>query len=89
MGVREAQQRIDSREYAEWIAYDQIEPIGPERGDLQAAIVASTIANVNRSSRSRAFTPDQFMPRFDRKAVTQTPEEMLRVLRRFAASRKD
>jgi hypothetical protein len=44
MTVREAQERIDSREFAEWIAYDRMDPIGQDRADLRAALVSATVA---------------------------------------------
>ena len=43
------------------------------RGDLQAAVVASTIANVNRT-KQKPYKPQDFMPQFDRRE--QSPEEM-------------
>lgn len=50
----------------EWIAYYQLEPFGEERADMRAAIIASTIANVNRSKGQKAYKVEDFMPRFDR-----------------------
>jgi hypothetical protein len=57
---------MSSREFAEWLAYFELEPFGEERADLRSGIVASTIANVNRDPkrRRRAFRPEDFMPRF-------------------------
>ena len=37
---------------------------GARRFDLPAAIVASTVANVNRGKGSRALKPSDFMPEF-------------------------
>ena len=62
MTVRELLQRMDSRELSEWLAYDQIEPIGAVRGDLNAGIISSTIANCNRGKNQKVFTPADFMP---------------------------
>lgn len=66
--IAELQERVSSREFAEYWAYFQLEPWGAEREDLRSGIVASTIANANRDPKKRArpFTPDQFMPDFDR-----------------------
>lgn len=54
---------IDSKELSEWMAYYKLDPFGGERGDLQAGIVASTVANVNRDSKKRRkpFEPKDFM----------------------------
>lgn len=64
MSVRRAQQEIDSREFAEWIAYEQIDPSGAERTDLNAGIIASTIANVWRGKGQKTLKPSDFMPDF-------------------------
>lgn len=58
---------------SEWIAFAQTEPIGDVRGDLQAAIVASTVANAHRQ-RKKAYKVSDFMPTFERRE--QAPEEM-------------
>ena len=62
MTVRELLARIDSRELSEWMAYYELNPFGSVRNDLQAGIVASTIANVNRGKNDKSFTPSDFMP---------------------------
>lgn len=58
---------MSSREFVEWMAFYQIEPFGEERADLRAGVIASTIANANRDpkTRSKPFTPSEFMPTFD------------------------
>ncbi len=56
---------MSSEELTEWIAYHSISPIDDSRGDLQAGIVASIVANVNRSAKSPAFKPTDFMPYLD------------------------
>lgn len=49
------------------MAYYELEPFGQERGDLQAAIVASTVANVNRDpKKSKPFKPADFLPNFEK-----------------------
>jgi len=62
--VRELLARVDSRELAEWRAYERLEPFGEWRADYRAAIVASVMANAFRGKESRAFTPEDFMPKF-------------------------
>ena len=79
MTVREAQDRIDAREYALWRAYYEIEPFGEERADLRAAIIAMTIANVFRG-RGRSYKAEDFMPDFDRRVRRQTNEQMWAIL---------
>lgn len=62
--VAELQDRMSSAEFAEWMAFYGVEPFGEVRGDIQAAVIASTVANVNRDPkrRSKPFGLDLFMP---------------------------
>lgn len=53
---------LPALEVAEWAAYHRgVSPIGAYRSDIQAGIVASTVANVNRSKGTRAFKATDFM----------------------------
>ncbi len=82
----EALARCDSRQFAEWQAYYELEPWGEERADLRAGIIASTIANVNRGKGQKAFSPGDFMPEFAKPPPKpQTPAEMFAVMTTFAA----
>jgi hypothetical protein len=50
---------------AEWMAFDMVEPVSlGYRGDVQAGIIASLIANVNRDVKKRkeAYRVEDFMP---------------------------
>ena len=59
--------QMDARELAEYLAFDQIEPIGDIRADAAAGVIASTVANCHRS-KGKSFTPMDFMPFADRPA---------------------
>jgi hypothetical protein len=63
--IDELQGRVSSRRFAEYWAFHQVEPIGPEREDLRMAIVASVVANVNRNPKKRPkpYVPKDFMAR--------------------------
>ena len=62
MSVRQLLQTMDSKEISEWAAYYSIEPFGYFRSaDLPASIIASTLANCNRTKNSKVFTPKDFM----------------------------
>ncbi len=61
MTVEELGERMSGLELQEWMAFDRLSPIGDDRGDLQAGIIASTVANAHRS-RGRPFRPQDFMP---------------------------
>lgn len=49
--------------------YESVEPFGPERTDYAVAISSSVIANANRDSkkRSRPYSANDFMPKFEPK----------------------
>jgi len=74
---------LSSEELTEWIAYAQIDPFGSARSDLQAGIVASTMANIH-AKQGHTFTPKDFMPVFDgsrARSKSMTPKEMLAKLK--------
>jgi len=57
---------LTARQVAEWAAYYRIEPWGEERGDYRAAIISSTVYNMQRGKKSKPLTPKDFMPKFGR-----------------------
>lgn len=58
------------------MAFSQLEPFGSEADYIGHAIVASTIANVNRGKNKKAYSIEDFMPKLGPKKE-QTVEEML------------
>ena len=63
MSVQRCKEEVDSAEYSEWLAFDQLDPIGGDREDLRMGILAATIA---RSAHPSAdVRPVDFMPDFD------------------------
>ena len=58
------------------MAFSQVEPFGAEADYLGHAITASTIANVNRQKGQKAHSPEEFMPKFEKKKK-QSTESML------------
>lgn len=71
MPVRDLLGRISGRELAEWIAFDQVEPIGGLRGDYQAAVVAATVTNGLRGGKGKRFVLDDFLPFGDARRAVQ------------------
>lgn len=63
--------RMSSLEYTYWCQLAALEPIGPERGDWQAAQVVSMLANVNRDAKAhpRPWSARDFL-------LWQEPAEM-------------
>lgn len=79
MTVEELLSRISSWELTEWAAYEEVAgPLGPARGDVQAGIVAATVANAHRSKGKKALSPADFIPEWDRRP--QTVEDQLRIV---------
>ena len=76
--VAELQQRMSSAEFAEWVAFAQVEPFGFEADFLGHAQTAAIVANTNRSKDTPAYKIEQFMPK---RAEPQTTDQM----RQFAA----
>ncbi len=58
-------QRMSAQEFGLWAALYAREPFGDVRGDLQAGVVAATVANYAgriRSDGAGAAQPGEFMP---------------------------
>ncbi len=64
MSVRQAQREIDSAEFAEWMAYYQIEPFGEMVADIRHGLACALLANVNRDRKAQPtpYTPEDFIP---------------------------
>ena len=75
---------LTSSELSAWMAFSRIEPIGYARGDLQAAIIASTVANVNRK---KPLGLKDFMPDFDK--PPENPVKTFRASLQHLVVRKD
>lgn len=79
---------MSSRELTEWEAYERATgPIGEERLDRLFGMLASVIANVNRTKQQRPFRAEQFIPKWDRdappeRAPEMSGDEVLRAVRR-------
>lgn len=70
MTVREMLARIDSAEISEWIAYEAVTgPLGPERADIHAALIAQTVANTNRG-KGRPRKLSDFLLKWDQPQQT-------------------
>ena len=76
MTVAELLKRTSSRELTEWMAFGQLEPFGSRASYYGQAIIAATVANVYRKKGSKAYTAEDFIPRFT-PPKAQTTEEMI------------
>lgn len=84
--VRELLARIESRELSEWMEFYRVEPFGQEADWLGSAIVASTVANVNRGKGKKAFEVDDFMPKFNGCKKDQSVDEMIQMAAMFTVA---
>jgi Protein of unknown function (DUF4035) len=66
---------MSPEEFMAWRVFDTLSPIGGERDDRHAALIASVIANVNRGAKQEAFTLDDFDLYKPRRPLTRAEEE--------------
>lgn len=66
MSVAEAQQRISSREFAEWVAFHNIEPWHNTQMYLYASQMLAWFANAHRDTKQKPtpFKTEDFLPEF-------------------------
>jgi hypothetical protein len=89
MTVREAQERINSREYSEWLAFDRIDPIGMDRGDLMAATIAATVANAGGGKKGGGtFTASDFIPDYTGEKARQPRQSVEEMMARLHSAIK-
>lgn len=82
MSVAQAQQAIDSREYAEWLAYYSRERFTADRIENMLAIICCILANVHRKKGGKDYEPEDFIPKYgSNRRRFDTPEEMMTKLR--------
>jgi hypothetical protein len=86
MSVWRAQQEIDSAEFAEWMARDDLPGI-QSAADLRAGRVMAVIAEVNRDTKRRRepFVPADFFPRAPELPRVRTNEELMAMALAFQA----
>lgn len=73
---------MSSSEFSEWMAYERVTgTIGPDREDIHAGIIASTMANTARSKKSKVYKPKDFIPEWDQRE--QTIEEQIATVRQI------
>jgi hypothetical protein len=80
MTVAELLSRVSSYELSEWQAFEKLEPFGSEAGYVGHAIVAKTIADVNRGKDQKSYELSDFMPDYEgEEEGPQTEREMLQI----------
>lgn len=75
---------IDSREFAEWMAYDRIDPFGLDRRDYGFAQLAAITANANRGKSTKPRTTEDYMPDFGKRFVKRPAADIEAQLMQWA-----
>lgn len=80
MSVARCREEVSSEEYVYWLAFDSIDPIGPERQDLYMAQLCACVANSGTKSRgSKVFSAKDFIVKWA--GTQQSVAEMQATLR--------
>lgn len=66
---------MPASELVEWEEFSDLEPWGSYRGDLQAGVIASTIANLVRSEGREPAKPSDFLLQFERRAPSEEAKQ--------------
>lgn len=75
-------EHLSAAEWADWMAFDALEPIGARRLDVLAAVLGSIVANQWRGKDSKPVTPAHVLdllpwndPKGERRRLAQADEE--------------
>ena len=72
---------MSSSELTDWMAYERITgPLGRRRQDIQAATIATTIANANRG-KGKKFKISDFLIQYDQLGQRKSPEQMIEAIK--------
>jgi len=66
---------MSGEEFAAWRGLDVWAPIGDERADRHAALIATILANVNRDPKHEPYELDDFDLYRERRPLTRAEEE--------------
>lgn len=96
LGQQNPDAMLDTMPYAIWLQWrllGSLEPFGEARADLRTGIVAATMANIwGRKRGQRAYSPRDFMPRFEASAMprtarrAKTPDELFEIVKGLNAA---
>ena len=63
MTVADMSARMTTEEFADWLAFERVEPFGSPAAHWRSALIASILANVNRDpKKTKSFKISDFMP---------------------------
>jgi len=64
-------------EFAEWIAFAGLEPIGDRRGDVQAALICKILVDLNRKQGAPPSKIDSFMLDYGDTEAIEMDDDMI------------
>lgn len=83
----ELESQLSSSELTEWMAYERMTgPLGRRRSDIQAAVIAQMVYEVNRSKKAKRSKLRDFIPDYGKQRRQKTPDEILGTLRSITKS---
>lgn len=86
MTVGDMKSRMGASEFMAWMAYDRLEPIGPQRDDWRIGQLSAMFYNANRAKGASPKQVSDFMYRSIRRAQTAT--EMVAAFRAVAGVKR-
>lgn len=69
---------MSSAEFAEWLAYAQLQPFGEIRNDQRAGVIASAIVNANRKKGAKARDWQDFFPPYEKRQPVDDWRDLLK-----------
>ena len=87
---------LTSKDIAEWLAYDKLEPFGEARADLRAGMMTAPLYNILASKETPVAHVEQWLIKFGMEAEDlsleeveeQDPADMAKILQRLASRSK-
>ena len=64
MSVARLQREVDSREFAEWIAFNSTDPFSVNRTEGMLSILCALVANQHLKKGMKPFHPEDFIPKY-------------------------
>jgi len=71
---------MSSQEFTQWIAYNNLDPIGDVRQDYNAALIARTIAQVN-AKKGKVYKLEDFKLDFEGPEKMKDPKDIMNFFR--------
>ncbi len=83
MPVGELLRRMSAQEFAEWMAFFEMEPWGYDMENWRFGMLAATMANLHRDPKKRRkpYRPEDFMPKSRREKRAKSWQDLKAIAR--------